>query len=232
MSKTVVIHQPDFMPYLGFFHRFLHADLYVVLDHVQFVQHTKNAWTHRDKIKASKGETWISLSVKKCPLGTPIRDVELSINSPWREANLNLLRENYRAAPFFKPIFERLEHVYKTPFERMAQFNLALIDVVCEWLAIGIPRVESSALEHVGNKSEMVAGIVASVGGTGYLSGIGAKNYHEQAPFDRRGIEVVWQDFKHPLYPQQFGEFIPYLSAVDALFNCGPQATAAMLRSA
>jgi hypothetical protein len=231
MSKTVVIHQPDFLPYLGFFHRFLHANLYVALDHVQFVQHTKNAWSHRDKIKTQKGAAWISLSAKKCPFGTAIRDVELSTNGPWRVANLNLLRENYRDTPFFRPIFERLEQIYKMPFERMTDFNLALIDLVCEWLEIRIPRVESSTLEHAGNKSEMIAGIVDKVGGARYLSGIGARNYHEQAPFDRRQIEVIWQDFKHPVYPQQFGDFISHLSVVDALFNCGPQVTADMLRS-
>jgi hypothetical protein len=232
MSKTVVIHQPDFLPPLGFFHRFLQADVFVALDHVQFVQHTKNAWTHRDKIKAAKGETWISLSVKKCSLATAIKDVELSVNTPWQEANLNLLRANYRSAPFFRPIFERLEHIYKMPFARMAEFNLALIDLLCDWLAIKIPRVESSTLEHAGTKSEMVAQIVAAVGGTHYLSGIGARNYHEQAPFDRREIEVMWQDFRHPVYPQQFGGFISHLSTIDALFNCGPDVTADMLRSA
>jgi hypothetical protein len=232
MSKTVVIHQPDFMPYLGFFHRFLQADVYVALDHVQFVQHSRNAWTHRDKIKGSNGEKWISLSVKKCPLTTPICSVELSVNTPWQEAHLNLLRECYRSAPFFNLIFERLEQVYKIPFERMVEFNLALMDVVCEWLAIRIPRITSSTLAHAGSKSEMIAGIVATAGGTRYLSGIGARNYHDPDPFDRRGIEVIWQEFKHPVYPQQFGEFIPSLSVVDALFNCGPQVTADMLRSA
>jgi len=232
MSKTVVIHQPDFMPYLGFFHRFLHADVYVALDHVQFVQHSRNAWTHRDKIKCSKGERWISLSVKKCPLATPIRGVELSVSTPWQQAHLNLLRECYGNAPFFGPVFERLEHIYRLPFERMAEFNLALMDLVCEWLAIRIPRISSSTVAYSGSKSEMIAGIVATVGGTRYLSGMGARDYHEQNPFDGRGIDVIWQEFKHPVYPQQFGEFIPYLSVVDALFNCGPQAIADMLRSA
>ncbi|MBW7961128.1 WbqC family protein [Bradyrhizobium sp. BR 10261] len=232
MSRTVVIHQPDFLPYLGFFHRFLQADLFVALDHVQFVQHSRNAWSHRDKIKTASGERWMSVSVKKCPMNTPIKDVRLSANSQWQQANLNLLRENYRGAPFFRPIFDRLEQVHRTPFEYMAQFNLALIDVVCEWIGIEIPRVMSSTLVCSGRKSEMIAGIVADVGGDRYLSGTGARQYHEQEPFDRRGIEVIWQDFTHPVYPQQFDGFIPYLSVIDALFNCGPEATGAMLRSA
>jgi len=230
VSKTVVVHQPDFLPYLGFFHRFLHADVYVALDHVQFVQRTAKAWTHRDKIKTRNGEAWLSLSVKKCPLDTAIKDVVLSDQPAWKVSNLNLLRENYARAPFFRPVFSRLEGLYARPFERMAAFNLALIDLVCEWLNITIERVNSSELAADGRKSEMVAAIVDAVGGTRYLSGTGAAGYHDQAPFDARGIEVAWQRFEHPVYPQQFGDFIPYLSVVDALFNCGPDETAAMLR--
>ena len=210
----------------------MRADIYVALDHVQFVQHTSRAWTHRDKIKTKNGTAWLSLSVKKCPVNTAINDVELSEGKSWRESNLNLLRENYRRTPFFDLIFARLEHLYLMPFERMAAFNLALIDLLCDWLGIKLERVQSSMLAPASSKSEMVAGLVAAVGGTRYLSGTGARDYHQQAPFDRRGIEVLWQDFRHPVYPQQFGAFVPFLSTIDALFNCGPEQTASMLRSA
>ena len=97
MSKTVVIHQPDFMPYLGFFHRFLLADLYIALDHIQFV-HSSRGWTHRDKIKTAFGERWLALSVKKAPRDTPINKIELTTTTDWVGNNLNLLRENYRKA--------------------------------------------------------------------------------------------------------------------------------------
>jgi hypothetical protein len=231
MSRTVVVHQPDFLPYLGFFHRFLRADVYLALDHVQFVQHTSRAWTHRDKIKTRGGAAWLSVSVQKCPLDTAIKDVELSSDRSWRAANLNLLTENYRRAPFYETIFARLDEIYRMPIDRLAAFNMAFIDLVCDWLGIAIERARSSDLAPTDRKSEMIAGLVAAVGGTRYLSGIGARDYHDQAPFERRGIEVVWQDFKHPIYPQQFGEFVPYLSTIDALFNCGPEETIRMLRS-
>ncbi len=232
MTRTVVVHQPDFLPYLGFFHRFLNADVYLVLDHVQFVQHTSRAWTHRDKNKTRAGPAWLSLSVQKCPLETAIKEVELSDSPSWRAANLNLLSENYRSAPFFKLVFGKVEQIYGMPINRLAAFNLAFIDLLCDWLGIKISRVCSSDLHPTERKSEMVASLVAAVGGTRYLSGVGARDYHDQAPFARRGIEVIWQDFKHPVYPQQFGEFVPYLSTIDALFNCGPEETARLLRSA
>jgi hypothetical protein len=231
MSRTVVVHQPDFLPYLGFFHRFQRADVYLVLDHVQFVQHTSRAWTHRDKIKTRTGAAWLSLSVQKCPLETAIKDVVLSAGQSWRAANLNVLSENYRRAPFYETVFARLEQIYRMPIDRLVAFNMAFIDLVCEWLGIRIARVRSSELDPTDRKSEMIARLVAAVGGTRYLSGIGARDYHDHEPFERRGIEVVWQDFRHPIYPQQFGEFVPSLSVVDALFNCGPDETARILRS-
>jgi hypothetical protein len=229
MSKTVVVHQPDFLPHLAFFHRFLCADLYVVLDHVQF---TRRGWTHRDKIKTRAGDTWLSLSVKKCPVGTAIKDVALASGQSWRAAHLDLLAENYRRAPFFEVIIFKLGQVYQLPVDTLAAFNLAMIDLVCDWLGIEITRVRSSDLEPGARKSEMIAELVSTVGGKRYLSGLGARAYHVDAPFQHRGIEVVWQEFNHPVYPQQFGEFIPHLSIIDALFNCGPQETGRMLRSA
>ena len=86
--KTVVIHQPDFMPYAGFFHRFLNADLYIALDHVQFVKGTSRAWTHRDKIKTTKGDQWLTVSTKSAPLNTPINQIQLSDDINWKENNL------------------------------------------------------------------------------------------------------------------------------------------------
>jgi hypothetical protein len=231
MSKTVVIHQPDFMPYLGFFHRFLYADLYVALDHVQFVRRTKGAWSHRDKIKTRDGESWLSLSVKKSPITAAIQDIELAPTDEWRSANLNKIRENYRKAPFFDAVFPALEAEYRSGLGGMADFNLSLIKLFCGWLGISIGCSRSSEMSPVGSSSDMIAGLVSQAGGTRYLSGVGARDYHKQEPFDRAGIEVIWQEFKHPVYPQQFGAFIPYLSIVDALFNCGPSGTAELLRS-
>lgn len=230
MKRTVVVHQPDFMPYLGFFHRFLHADLYIALDHVQFAHRTTYAWTHRDKIKTRNGAKWLSVSVRKSPMNTPIKDVEFAENGSWREANLNALKENYRGAPFFDPVFQAVERAYREPYRRLIDLNFILMDLICEWLNIRIPRLRSSELSPATGKSEMIVELVAAVQGTHYLSGVGARAYHDQSQFDRAGIQVVWQEFEHPVYPQQYGEFIPYLSTIDALFNCGPEQTARMLR--
>lgn len=231
MKRTVVIHQPDFAPYLGFFHRFLHADLYIALDHVQFVTNTSRSWTHRDKIKTAKGEKWLTLGVKKPPLGTPIREVMLAEDSRWIADNLALLKENYRKAPGSQDVMPIVEALYATPCTSLVDFNLHWLHRLTDLLDLRIPFVRSSELSPEGSKNELLIDLLRKVEATHYLSGTGARDYMRPELFSAAGIEVVWQNFEHPTYPQLQGEFIPYLSILDALFNCGIGGTQALLRS-
>lgn len=227
--KTVVIHQPDFMPYIGFFHRLLHADLFILLDHVQFV-HSNRSWTHRDKIKTANGERWMTLSVVKALRDTPINQIELTDNG-WREQHLNLLHANYRQAPYFNDLFPRVQALYAIPCKRLVEFNVASIHMLMEWFAIDTPTVYSSGMQPEGKKNGLLLDLLKKVGASHYLSGIGARNYYEPEPFLEAGVDVIWQDFKHPLYVQQFGEFISYLSSIDLFFNCGIEQSREILRN-
>ncbi|MCG9022856.1 WbqC family protein [Laribacter hongkongensis] len=230
MNKTVVIHQPDFVPYLGFFQRLLSADQFIVLDHVQFVTGTSRSWTHRDKIKTPAGEQWITLSVRKAPLGTPIDQIELSTSVDWATANLNQLKQNYRHAPFFDEVFPLVTQLYEAPPRLMVDFNLRSIELLMDLLDVRLPWVRSSSLQPEGSSNELLIDLLGKVGATHYLSGNGARGYMQPERFAQAGIEVVWQNFVHPVYPQQFGAFVPYLSSLDALFNCGIAATRYILR--
>ncbi|MEI7605795.1 MAG: WbqC family protein [Rhodospirillaceae bacterium] len=230
MSKSVVIHQPDFAPYLGFFHRFLQADLYIVLDHVQFVTGTSRSWTHRDKIKTPAGEKWLTLSVRKAPLDTPINRVELSDAVDWAGGNLNLLRQNYRRAAFFGEIMPLVEALYRDPPPLMADFNLRSINLLADLFDVRIPQVRSATLDPQGSKNALLVDLLRKVEATRYISGVGARDYMDTAVFAAAGIEVVWQDFRHPVYPQQFEGFVPYLSSLDVLFNCGIDGARRLLR--
>lgn len=228
--KTVVIHQPDYLPYLGFFHRLLHADLFILLDHVQFVTNGSRSWTHRDKIKTAQGDRWLTVGVQKAPLGTPINAMQLA-DTNWRIQNLNLFRENYRNAPYFAELFPRIQTLYETPCNLLTEFNVASIELLMEWFAIDIPRAYSSAMQPEGSKNELLVDLLKKVGADRYLSGVGARDYFIEEPFSSAGIQVQWQDFKHPIYPQQFGEFIPYLSSIDLFFNCGIEESRKILRN-
>ncbi len=228
--KTVVIHQPDFLPYIGFFHRLLHADLFVLLDHVQFVTKGSRSWTHRDKIKTAQGERWLTVGVKKTSLGTPINEVMLA-DTDWREQSLNLIKQNYRKAPYFLQLFPELETLYALPVERLMDFNVQSINIILDWFDLNIPVVYSSQLTPEGKKNELLVDLLTKVSASHYLSGEGARSYFAPKVFDDAGIEVQWQEFNHPEYHQQFGKFIPYLSSIDLFFNCGIENARQILRN-
>lgn len=230
MSKTVVIHQPDFLPYLGFFHRFLHADQWVVLDHVQFLSGSKS-WHNRDKIKTANGAAWVTVAVAKPPQQTPINQIMLSSDNGWREKNLNLIYHNYRKASGFLAIFPRLEELFDLRAERLVDFNMASINLLMELLDVPVKFVFSSELGIEGAKTAMLVDICTKVGADVYLSGVGAQDYLEPDCFLQAGVTLRWQEFVHPSYPQLHGEFIPYLSSIDLLFNCGIEMSRKVLRS-
>jgi hypothetical protein len=230
MKKTVVIHQPDFLPYLGFFHRLLHADLLVLLDHVQFV-HSNRSWTHRDKIKTPQGAKWITLSVEKAPRDTPINQIKLSQETDWKTDNLNLIQEHYRRAPYYAEVFPAIERLYAYECTRLVDFTIKSLEVLISLFDIPIPIRLASALDAQGSKNDLLVDILKKVEASHYLSGIGAKAYFEPETFRTAGIEVVWQYFSHPSYPQLYGDFVGNLSSIDLLFNCGIAKSRTILRS-
>lgn len=229
-EKVIVIHQPDFMPYLGFFDRLLHADTYVVLETAQYVNGTSRSWMNRDKIKTEKGEQWITVCVKKAPRETQIKDILLIDDGKWQKNNLGLFHQNYRRAEYYKEIMPYVEKLYGTKYTRFWEFSFASIKMLIELFGIDIEIVFASDLEPQGKNNDMIVDIMHKLGAKTYLSGIGAADYYEPAVYERAGVKVIWQEFAHPIYPQQFGEFIPYLSSIDLLFNCGIKRSRSILR--
>ncbi|MFA9372814.1 MAG: WbqC family protein [Poseidonibacter sp.] len=230
MNKTVVIHQPDFLSYIGFFHRLLYADLYIVLDDVQFVKGTSQSWMNRDKIKTQNGDKWLTVTIQKSPTGTKINDILLNDTIDWKKQNLDLIKQNYRKSEYFKEIFPYLEELYSIECKNLSEFNMASIQMLIKLFDINIAIKYSSDLKTTKTKSERLVEILTQVEASHYLSGVGAKDYHDNKPFDDANIEVIWQDFNHPVYPQLHGEFMPYLSSIDLLFNCGIEKSRKILR--
>jgi hypothetical protein len=231
MTKTVVIHQPDFLPHIAFFHRFLHADLWVILDNVQFVSGTSRSWTNRDKIKTAAGEKWITIAIQKAKSAAKINDIFLSTKTGWKANNLNLIRENYQRAPFFTEIFPFIETLYGSDSLKLADFNIKSVEMLLLLFDIKIEKILASSLNPAGKSNELLVDILKKVNAVNYLSGAGAKDYYDPKPFSQAGITVIWQDFKHPIYSQLHGGFIPYLSSIDLLFNAGIEESRRIIRS-
>ena len=220
--RRVVIHQPDFVPYLGFFHRLVDADVLILLDDVQF---QKGGWNHRDRIKTRTGPRWLTLPIDRGPLAREIRDVCLQKGHPdWYANNLNLLVESYQAAPFFESVLAEVQTIYRGDAVRMTELNYALLGYLMRQLDVAPEVVWASELGVGGRGIERLVRLVEHVGGSHYLSGTGALDYLETEPFRRAAIALEIQKFEHPVYDQLHGAFVSGLSSLDALFHCGPRA--------
>lgn len=226
----MVIHQPDFLPYLGFFHRLLYCDLYVVLDNVQFV-YGSNSWHNRDKIKTAQGEKWITIDTRKNSSKALINTILLFEEGNFRKRHLNLIKTNYKKAAFYDEIIPYIEHLYNYKCEKMIDFNMNSIIMLIDLFNTNLKYIYASEIKAEGKGNGIIVDVLKKVGATHYLSGIGAKDYYEPTLYEEAGIEVIFQKFEHPVYPQLFGQFIPYLSSIDLLFNCGIEKSREILRS-
>ncbi len=219
--KIAVIHQPQYLPYLGFFHKLQQGDIFVVMDSVQF---QRRGVQHRNKIKTSQGAQWLTVPVVHRSRDEE-RINEMVINSelPWSHKHWYTLVANYSRTPYFDKYGSQLEQILCKNWSNLCELNMTLIAWVMDILGIKKPVVYMSALPVTGKKSELLIDICKAVGADTYLSGAGGKRYMDLTAFEAANINVLWQEFNYPYYVQAFPElgFIPDLSIVDTLFCCG-----------
>lgn len=214
----VTIHQPDFIPWLGFFDRWAKSDLYIILDDVQFL---RRGWHHRDRIKTKNGLAWLTVPVKtKGKYQEQIKNIEIDNSNNWKRKHLETIRIAYAQSPLFSDIFCLLEKVYAKEKRFLVDLNMELLDLMAGQFEIKAPRRFSSDLDVEGSSTQKLVNLVEKAGGDIYLSGQGARDYIDESLFKEKGIEVMWQEFESPTYPQPHGEFVPGLSAIDYIFNC------------
>jgi hypothetical protein len=197
------------------------ADVFIYYDDVQYDKH---GWRNRNRIKAPTGPHWLSVPVRHAGLGKPrILDIEIDNNNAWARKHIGTLRQYYSRAPFFTRYIEGLDQVFSGEWPRLVDLNLALAARMSDWLGITTTIYRSSELGVEGERSERLLALCQRVGATRYLSGNAAQSYLDVGLFERHGIAVAWQDYQHPVYPQLYGEFVPCLSAIDLLMNCGEE---------
>ena len=224
----VSINQPAYLPWLGYFQRIATSDLHVVLDHVQF---EKNSFTNRNKVRTREGSCWLTVPVRtKGKFGSLFIDrLEIAQDTSWEEKHWATLKMNYARAPYFAehaPFFEAIySHRHSSLNPLMRQLTAYLLRV----FGIRTPLLFSSEMPVEGAKDELVLNLCRSAGATTYLSGALGRNYLREELFHEAGIKVEYQEYNHPRYGQVFPGFEPFLSAVDLLFNCGPQSLQILL---
>lgn len=217
----VAIHQPEHLPWLGFFEKMLRADLFVLLDDVQF---SKGDFQNRNRVKGACGAQWLTVPVvQKFP--QRINEV-LIAGDDWQARHWKTLRSCYARAAHFDEFAPLFEDFYRRPWTRLAELNVAAIELIARALGVERKWVLASELKVRGQKSELVLNICKTLCASAYYSGRAGSTYLNQDEFGQAGIEIVVQNFGHPVYEQLFTKesgFVPNLSAVDLLFNCGAQ---------
>jgi len=217
----LAIHQPNFLPYIGYFHKMAAVDQFVLYDDVQF---TKEGFINRNRIKTPTGAQWVTVPVlTKGRLEQKIMDVEIMSNGNWRKKILGSIRQNYGRSAYFKVYYESFEEIILRQLSRLVDLNIALIEWVRTIVGIQTPMTRSSTIPGVtGSSTERIISICRKFGADSYYSGKGGANYQDQMFYDREGIQLVMSHFPHPDYPQPWGVFEPRLSIIDLLFNVGP----------
>ncbi len=215
-------HQPNYIPWIGYFHKMAQADKFVLADDIQYTTH---GFINRNYIKTRKGKQWLTVPIITKGRGLQkINEVPIDIEQNWRQKHWNSLLLNYKYAPYFEYYADFFEQVYQKEWTFLVDLNIEIIEFVRKALNISNPIYLSSELKLSFGTTERIVDMVKKTGCTKYLSGESGKNYLDEELFKEAGIQLIYSEFKHPTYHQQFGEFIPNLSVIDLLFNEGVRA--------
>jgi len=218
-----VVLQPTYLPWVGYFGMIDIADTFVFYDDIQF---SVQSWQQRNKIKSTNGNwMWLSVPIIR-NFGQNIDEVQINNASNWRKKHWSSIYQSYAKAPCFKDCKEEIERIYQKEWEYLSDLSIAIIEKLSELLGVDIPKfIKSSELTDIaGEKSDRLLFLLEKMGADEYISGPAAKDYIEIDKFKEKGIKLYWYEYQHPVYPQIKGEFIPYLSAIDLLFNTGDEA--------
>ncbi|MDD5681498.1 MAG: WbqC family protein [Candidatus Omnitrophica bacterium] len=218
-EKIIAIQQPNYVPWQGFFYKIMKSDVVVLLDGVQF---SKDSIINRNRIKTSTGEMWLTVPVlTKHERNQSINETRINNAVDWRRKHWNAIRQNYVKSPFFNEYASLLEDIYKNEWEKLAELNTVLIKTMAACLGLEKDFIKASALNAAGKSTDLLVSICKETGGNVYLSGESGKKYMDDRKFEEAGIKIKYAGFKQPVYKQLYGDFIPNLSALDLLFNCG-----------
>ncbi|MDP4289142.1 MAG: WbqC family protein [Bacteroidota bacterium] len=229
----VAIHQPNFFPWLGFFDKIIRADRFVLLDHVQMPL-TGSSYCNRVSILMGEKPGFMQIPVTRgSEARTTISGAPIASPPKGREKLLRTVQQSYAKAPFSREVLPVIETLILNPASTIGAYNEQGIRVISERLGVARSKlISSSDLTTNGTSTALLIAIVKAIGGDTYMAGGGAAGYQEDVMFSAAGVKLIYQNFRHPIYPQHGqDEFVPGLSIIDALMNLGFDGTAAMLHS-
>lgn len=229
--------QPGYLPWLGFFEQMYKSDVFVVYDDVQY---DKEGWRNRNRIKTANGVQWLTIPVLLRFDAHPlINEVKIDNKVNWRKKHLFSIRQSYSKAPYFKKYIEIFDEAFSREWDYLAEIDLHLILKLAECLGMGDKKIIRSTGTGIGkgigeegigkdnsgegNKMERLVRICKLFEADTFYEGAAGRNYIDDNYFAGHGIKMEYQDYKHPVYKQLYGEFVPHMSVIDLLFNHGEE---------
>ena len=216
--KKITIHQPEHLPWLGFWDKVRQVDEVVLLDNVQF---EKNYFQNRNKIKSRNGFLWITVPVLMNRSSQKINEIKIDNSKNWRRKCWGSIMQCYMKSKYWDDYSLFFNELYQTEWTSLIDLNLHIIRFLADEFGINKKFYLASDLKPEGASTELLLDICEKVGADCYLSGASGKNYLNEDLFKSNNIEVEYQNFNHPVYPQLYGDFVDGLSSIDLLFNCG-----------
>jgi hypothetical protein len=228
MMRTVVaVHQPNYLPWLGFFHKLLQCDVFVILDDAQ-IQKTGSSWVNRTQILRSGERQWLTIPITRPSGVQEIRTTLIAADGKWQKSHRGILHEAYRDAPFYRELSDLLDQIFACQHESLLEFNLRAVRLIVELLELSDAQkfVMASSLGVKSQGTARLIDLVKRAGGESYLCGSGSSGYLEPDSFKEASVRLVWQDFVEEKRSQLDAlAFVPGLSVLDSLLLLGPSQT-------
>jgi hypothetical protein len=230
----VSIMQPAYLPWLGFFDRMAASDTLILLDHVLIDRNSKTKFANRNRIRTAQGWTWLTVPIRSKGRHGALHLDEIEVNNEteWAAKHWRAIELNYRRAPYFADYAGRFHALYERSWEKLAELNAAGHRAFTEALGLTTPTLLSSEMDCRESKDRLIVELCRKAGASAYISGPFGRDYLKAEDFRAAGIDLLFHDYDHPEYKQCFEGFEPYMSALDLLFNHGPEALAILRRPA
>ncbi len=214
----VAVHQPQYLPWIGYIDKIDKADVFVLLDNVQY---KKNEWQNRNKLRTANGWQWLTVPVTyRFP--QLINEVEINNKDRWQHRQQQAILTNYRKAPCWSLLEPFFEDLFRSEWRTVSQLNIHVIKSLTGILGVKTPlHVASDLVQFPEDPDERLIAITKHFQADTYLAGSGGQDYMDMQKYEQAGIRVIFQDFRHPVYNQLFGDFIPFMSVIDLIFNHG-----------
>jgi len=223
MIRIVTAHQPNYLPWIGFFSKIKQSDCLIIADTV--VMGDKSVF-NRNKIRTNNGWVYLTIPIGHKALNRKICDIKLPSDKTWQKNHWQTVYRNYAHTKFFKDYQDFFEELYQRDFTYIWQLNLEIIKYLLKCFNIEVEMLKASEMTIDQNlrSTDFIIALMAGCGADIYLSGPSGRNYLNLKKFPQQNIGLKFFNFQHPVYQQRYPGFEPDMSAIDLLFNMGPHA--------